>query len=60
MTNRERIDNMSNVELSKFITKTFIVTCMENACAFRFDDSCGNKDCCAKGVLRWLESEVEE
>ena len=60
MTNREKINNMSNVELSNFICETFMETCIESVCTFKFNDTNCNKYCCAEGVLRWLEQEVEE
>lgn len=60
MTNREKINQMNNFELTHFIMETFVVTCIQDACAFKFNDSDCNKYCCDEGLLRWLESEEEE
>lgn len=58
MTNREKLNAMSNEELSEFMQQKN-VTC--NLCVYR-DVDYGYRCLatpCAKGYLKWLESEAE-
>ena len=53
MTNRDKINEMSNIELAKILDK---IGC--DFCTFRDKSSCSAK--CIEGVEQWLESEVNE
>ena len=55
MTNREKLQNMSNEELGKFLgtSNNFCEICA-------FKETCTLISDCVKGITEWLESEVEE
>ena len=58
MTNRDRINQMSNEEFANWL-KDEVSRCTH--CAFCYKDlNCRNATDCQEGILKWLESEVEE
>lgn len=62
MTNFERIKQMTVDELAKFIATDLDGTCF--CCNYSgHTDKCGdeyNEEVCKKGIMEWLESEVEK
>ena len=59
MTNYERIKAMSIEEMAEILSDS---DC-EKRCSFTKNGKCnsyGGSDMCAKGVEKWLNSEVEE
>lgn len=57
MTNRDRINNMSNEELAKLINDPRIDCKCCIAYYFENHPCC---DDCKQGIVAWLESEVED
>lgn len=56
MTNREKLNAMSNKELARFFVKSGAGCGM---CAFEFNsENCLTRNC-VQGFKNWLESEVE-
>ena len=61
MTNYERIKNMSVEEMADYIFDlgNEIEYCYGH-CAYQDEDRCPMGSGCIGGVIKWLESEVEE
>lgn len=53
MTNREKLNEMSNKELSELMGYTCQICPYHHATCNHYSD-------CAEGVMEWLESEVDE
>ncbi|WP_281513507.1 hypothetical protein [Bacteroides acidifaciens] len=56
MTNGDRIRNMSNEELTKFIQEVSGLKFVDNFC----DDYECEKESCGECFLKWLNSEAED
>ena len=59
MTNREKINQMSNEELAILLGKQNSVYCGD-CVAFGYDMLCCDLKECKKVIEKWLESEVKE
>lgn len=57
-TNRDKINAMTNEEL----VKTLELECSCNCCIYKNESAyfCSENSLCIKGIIKWLESEVEE
>lgn len=60
-TNREMLANMNNFRLAHFIVENVMTDCVEPICCCKFgSEECERLNTCVVGIMKWLESEVEE
>lgn len=59
MTNREKINNMNNTELSEFLSENTPALC-QYCFFYDFCNKCKPYNSCESVIFRWLESEVKK